>query len=62
MYSGEDGKGDDWCAIRLTIDGDLMGTKPNFKIDGKHVKKAFSIESSAKNVVLNNMAYISFSP
>lgn len=35
MYSGEDGKGDDWCAIRLTVDGDLMGTKPNFKIDGK---------------------------
>jgi hypothetical protein len=35
MYSGEDGKGDDWCAIRLTIDGDLINRKPNFKVDGK---------------------------
>lgn len=34
MYSGYD-KGDDWCAIRLTIDGDLFNQKPNFKIDGK---------------------------
>lgn len=35
MYSGLDGKGDDWCAIRLTIDGDLINRKPNFKVDGK---------------------------
>lgn len=35
MYSGEDGKGDDWCAIRLTIDGDLINRRPNFKVDGK---------------------------
>ena len=35
MYSGDDGKGDGWCAIRLTIDGDLMNRKPNFKVDGK---------------------------
>lgn len=35
MYSGDDGKGDDWCAIRLTIDGDLINRKPNFKYNGK---------------------------
>lgn len=35
MYSSFDGKGDDWCAIRLTIDGNLINQKPNFKIDGK---------------------------
>lgn len=35
MYSGYDGKGDDWCAIRLTINGDLINRKPNFKLDGK---------------------------
>lgn len=35
MYSGEDGKGDEWCAIRLTIDGDLINRKPNFKVNGK---------------------------
>ena len=35
MYSGEDGKGDSWCAIRLTIDGDLINMKPNFKIGNK---------------------------
>ena len=35
MYSGEDGKGEDWCAIRLTIDGDLINRKPNFKVDNK---------------------------
>lgn len=35
MYSGDDGKGDGWCAIRLTIDGDLINRKPNFKVDGK---------------------------
>ncbi len=35
MYSGDDGKGDDWCAIRLTIDGDLFNKKPNFKVNGK---------------------------
>lgn len=35
MYSGYDGKGDDWCAIRLTINGDLFNTHPNFKVDGK---------------------------
>lgn len=35
MYSGYDGKGDDWCAIRLTIDGNLFNTHPNFKVNGK---------------------------
>lgn len=35
MYSGDDGKGDDWCAIRLTIDGDLINRKPNFKVGDK---------------------------
>ena len=35
MYSGLDGKGDDWCAIRLTVDGDLINRKPNFKHNGK---------------------------
>ena len=35
MYSGDDGKGDDWCAIRLTIDGDMINRKPNFKLDKK---------------------------
>jgi hypothetical protein len=35
MYSGDDGKGDDWCAIRLTIDGDMLNRKSNFKVDGK---------------------------
>jgi hypothetical protein len=35
MYSSFDGKGDEWCAIRLTIDGNLINQKPNFKIDGK---------------------------
>ena len=35
FFSGEEGKSDTWCAIRLTIDGDLMNTKPNFKVDGK---------------------------
>ena len=40
MYSGDDGKGDDWCAIRLTIDGDLINRMPNFKIDGKQYNMA----------------------
>jgi hypothetical protein len=40
MYSGDDGKGDAWCAIRLTIDGDLINRKPNFKIDGKQYNMA----------------------
>lgn len=35
MYSAFDGKGDDWCAIRLTIDGDMLNRKSNFKVDGK---------------------------
>lgn len=35
FYSGDDGQGDDWCGIRLTIDGDLINIKPNFKVDGK---------------------------
>lgn len=35
MYSGDDGKGDDWCAIRLTLDGDMINRKPNFKLDNK---------------------------
>ena len=35
MYSGYEGKGDNWCAIRLTIDGDLFNRKPNFKNNGK---------------------------
>lgn len=35
MYSGDDGKGDEWCAIRLTIDGDMINRKPNFKYGGK---------------------------
>lgn len=28
--SSEDGKSDDWCLIRLTIDGDRFNTHPNF--------------------------------
>ena len=35
FFSGEEGKSDTWCAIRLTLDGDLMNTKSNFKNDGK---------------------------
>lgn len=35
FYGGDDGRGDDWCGIRLTVDGNLINTKPNFKIDGK---------------------------
>ena len=35
MYSAYDGKGDDWCFIRLTLDGDLFNRKSNFKIGNK---------------------------
>jgi len=27
----------DWCAIRLTVDGDLINRKPNFKENGKQM-------------------------
>ena len=41
MYSGDDGKGDDWCAIRLTVDGDLINRKSNFKVNGKQYSMNF---------------------
>lgn len=41
MYSEDEGRGDDWCAIRLTINGDLMNRCSNFKVDGKQYNMKF---------------------
>lgn len=41
MYSEDEGCGDDWCAIRLTINGDLMNRHSNFKVDGKQYNMKF---------------------
>ena len=42
--SGDDGKSDEWCLIRLTIDGDRFNTHPNYHVGDKENKRLHSIK------------------